>query len=85
VRVRCVDNTVLKENIFLDDYSHDSLGSLAIRCDDRIFVSPMRLEIKSINYDSSLQFSLRMIDDGDVYQGQDKCILVREQLSVAYF
>lgn len=85
MRLRGLSESTLKERVYLDNYSFDSVASLAVLCDARIFVSPIRLEIKYINHNSSVQFSLRMIGDGDDYGNPDVCVFTREQLSVAYF
>ncbi|KAG2209182.1 hypothetical protein INT47_005474 [Mucor saturninus] len=85
VRLRGLGEMTLKDRVYLDDYSYDNVASLAVLCDARIFVSPIRLEIQSINHNSSLRFSVRMIGDGGEYENHDKCVFTREQLSMAYF
>lgn len=84
IRLNNLDNTKLEQIVSLDGYLYDVIDCFSIHRERAKSDTPIRLEIKHLNYNSSLQFSFRMLGDDDEYQNARLCIAIGEQLTVAF-
>lgn len=50
----------------------------------RLVSCALHLEMKHINHSLSLQFSIKMTCDADDYQNTGACLVLEEQLTLAY-
>jgi hypothetical protein len=55
VRLRHSADIILEETVSLDEHFYDIIESFLLYCDNKVFVSPICLEMKHIYYNSSLQ------------------------------
>ncbi|KAG2210910.1 hypothetical protein INT47_000064 [Mucor saturninus] len=84
VRLNNLNDATLEQIVSLDGYLYDVIDCFSLHRENAKSDTPIRLEIKHINHNSSLQFSFRMVGDGDDYQNARLCIAIGEQLTVAF-
>ncbi|KAI7891964.1 uncharacterized protein EV154DRAFT_562828 [Mucor mucedo] len=74
----------ISKGSFLDNHVKDYISNFNIFCEDQIQDFPISLEIKQCNHDLSIQFSTKMNGHEHVYDNNRTCIILDEQLTLAF-
>lgn len=83
--MRHSENTVLEGIVSLDEHSYDLLSTSELSFPGS-YSSPLLLEIKPINHNFSLQFSIRKTgDDEDENISTAPNTILEEHLTLGYF
>lgn len=69
----------------LDGLSYDKISTISIGSEQLITGMYVYLEIQTNNYNSSLQFSLRLNGSDKEYHNDNGCLILEEPLTVACF
>lgn len=78
-------DVVLDEVLNLDKHPYEEVAWFILPCDKSIFASSFIFEARHINYNSTIQFSLRAVGEEDGNNDRNKCATIREHLTLAYF
>lgn len=85
LRLRHSDNTVLEGIVPLDKHSYNIISTLAIYHAGRNSDFPICLEMKHINHNLSISFSIKMT--GDQHGDDDNLlanVILEEQMALAF-
>lgn len=85
VKLKEVEGVVLDEILNLDNHPYEGVAWFILPCDGSIFASSFIFEARHINHNSTIQFSLRASGEEDGYNDKNKCVTIREHLTLAYF
>lgn len=84
-RIKHPDNTLLEGIVSKDKLSDQVVSSIVVtQFENFVYGQPLPLEVSHINYDSSLQFALRIAGDDEDYKHTGSNVVLGEQLRVAY-
>lgn len=85
VKLKPLDSSNVEDIVSLTEYSYDRIFFFLLESDNRVFHTHIILEMKHLNHASSVQFSIRMTGDNDSSENTKKCVVLGEQLTIAYF